>query len=156
MTRFILKFLLISKMPKAIFKEVRIKSEDRVGQTLRQDRPSEKTWLTAINGMRRPRQDTPRMQRVSIESETKIKIWGKTGPQPDYGGSKFKKYLYLDEFRYSGIYEIADYESREVRVQIRIRNRQKSPKGPQGFTDRPIVRLIKWLRIMKLCTRIDE
>ena len=61
-------------MPKAIFKEVRIKSEDRVGQTLRQDRPSEKTWLTAINGMRRPRQDTPRMQRVSIESETKIKI----------------------------------------------------------------------------------
>ena len=53
-------------------------------------------------------------------------------PQVDYGGSKCKDYLYLDKFRYSEIYEVNDYKSREVRVEIRIFNRRKPSKGPKG------------------------
>ena len=34
--------------------------------------------------------------------------------------------FYLDEFRYSRVYEVTDYESSKARVQIRIRNRLAS------------------------------
>ena len=67
---------------------------------------------------------------------------------------KYKDYLSLDEFWYSGIYEVAYYESREVGVQIRIRNNQKPPKMPKGLADKSIIRLAEWSKILKLCTRI--
>ena len=35
-------------------------------------------------------------------------------------------------------------------VPIWIRNRQKTPKGPQGLADRSIVRLVDCLRILKM------
>ena len=49
---------------------------------------------------------------------------------------RFGEMLYLDEFRYSGVYDITDYESREVGVQIRIRNRQKPTKRPKDLADK--------------------
>ena len=58
-------------MPEETFKGVRIKSESGGGRPLGQDGPSAKIWLTAINALRRQRQD--RMQRVFTESETIIK-----------------------------------------------------------------------------------
>ena len=61
---------------------------------------------------------------------------------------QFGKMLYLDEFRYSGVYEVTDYESREIRVQIRIRNHQESPKRPKDLVDQSIVSRVEW------CTRI--
>ena len=64
------------KTPEATFKGIRIKSEGGIGRPLGQDGPSAKIWLTAINALTRPRPD--RMQRVSTESETKIKIKNKT------------------------------------------------------------------------------
>ena len=54
-----IKVLFIFKTPEATFKEVRIN-------------PSAKICLTAINALRQLRQD--RIQRVSTENETKIKI----------------------------------------------------------------------------------
>ena len=72
MRRFILKFLLIFKMPKATLKEFQIKSKGGAGRLLGQDGAFAKIWLIAINALRQPRQDS--LQRVSTESETKIKI----------------------------------------------------------------------------------
>ena len=59
-------------MLKAIFKGVQIKSEVGAGWPLGQDGLSTKIWLTAINALRRQRQD--RMQRLSTESGTIIEI----------------------------------------------------------------------------------
>ena len=52
------------------------------------------------------------------------------------------------------VYEVTYYESREVGLQIRILNCQKLPKVLKGFADKSIVRLVEWLKILKLCTRI--
>ena len=57
---------------------------------------------------------------------------------------QFGEMLYLDEFRYSGVHEVADYESREVEVQIRIFNRYKLPKGPKELADKLIIRRFGW------------
>ena len=58
------------------------------------------------------------MQRLSSQSGTIIEmcnnVWN--------GGPKYKGYIYLDEFWYSGAYEITFYESREVEIQIQIHN----------------------------------
>ena len=43
--------------------------------------------------------------------------------------------IYLDEFQYSGVDEVTNYESRKVGVQIRIRNRQKTPKMLKYFDE---------------------
>ena len=63
--------------------------------------------------------------------------------------AKYKDYLYLDEFRYSGFDEVTDYKSKEGRIQIRIRNRQKPPTGlkTKGLADKLIVKRVEW------CTR---
>ena len=74
-----IKVLLIFKTPEANFKGVRIKPERGAGRLLRQDGPSAKIWLIAINALRQPRQD--KMQRVSTESEIKINIQGTTIPE---------------------------------------------------------------------------
>ena len=58
-----------------------------------------------------------------------------------------QRLLYFGEFQYLGVSEVTYYESREVGVQIRIRNRQKPPKGQQGLADKSIVRLLEWLKI---------
>ena len=47
--------------------------------------------------------------------------------------------LHLDEFWYSGIHEVTDYESREVGVQIRVEWSTRIPKI---------------LKTLKICTRI--
>ena len=55
---------------------------------------------------------------------------------------KYKDYLYLDELRYSGVYDVTYYESKEAGVQIWIRNRQKPSKGSKGKSDKSIGRLV--------------
>ena len=83
------------------------------------------------------------MQHLSTESEI-IKICCKAATEAwPIMGPKYKDYLYLDEFRYSGIYEVTYYESKEVGVKIWIRNRQNSPKGPRGLAEKLIVRLVE-------------
>ena len=57
---------------------------------------------------------------------------------------QFGKMLCLDEFRYSGAYEVTDYEPRELGVQIRIRNRRKPPKKPKNLAEKSIVRRVEW------------
>ena len=101
-------------MHKATFKEIQIKSEGGAGRPLGQDRLSTQIWLTAINALRWQRQH--RMQHLSTESETIIgedDLWSKACPQAYDGRPKYKD---LDEFRYSGAYEITYYESRELGV----------------------------------------
>ena len=127
--------------PEATFQEIRNKSERGAGRSLGQYGPSAKIRLITINASRQPKQD--RMQRVSTESETKIKIQAKRSLKQGVSPGRlwrtkmqFGKMLYLHKFRYSGVSEVTDYEPREVRVQIRIRNRQKPPNGLSGQVNR--------------------
>ena len=76
MTRLILEFLLIFKISKATFRGIQIHLEGGSVRPLGHGGLSIKIWLTTINALRRQRQD--RMERLSIESETIIKIYGMT------------------------------------------------------------------------------
>ena len=54
---------------------------------------------------------------------------------------QFGKMLYLDEFRYLGAYEVIDYESRKVGIQIR--NRQNPPERAKRLVDNLILRRVE-------------
>ena len=100
--------------PEATFKGVRIKSERGAGRPLGQDGPSAKILPIAIN-------ETRQCNAFQLKAQLKLRF-SKTRPPADYGGPKCNL-TNLDEFRYSGAYEVVFYESRKIEVQIRICNR---------------------------------
>ena len=56
---------------------------------------------------------------------------------------QFGKMLYLNGFWYSGVYEVIDYETTEVGVQIQIRDRRKPSKWPKDLAEKSIVRRVE-------------
>ena len=144
MTRFILKFLLISKMPKAIFKEVQINSKGGAGRPLGQDGLCTEIWLTGINALRRQRQD--QMQYLFTESGKIIKIQGRTAPEARRAprpmmADRNIKIVFISMnfvtrvFTRSSITNLEKQESRFGTVKI-------PPKGPKDLAHQSILRLV--------------